>query len=81
MVTILILAMMLVGGAAISIGAVQAVLSAFALFTALLLVLLTACMLPGYTRIRGRVLDQGLYPRVHRPARTARLSAKIPALR
>lgn len=81
MVTILILAMMLPVGAIISLGGVNPVLPAFAVFLALFLVFLTVCVLPGYTRIRARVLDRRFVPGVHRRTKTAVLSARIPASR
>jgi hypothetical protein len=81
MVTILILAVMLPLGTAISLGSVNPVLPAFALFVALFLAFLGICVLPGYARIRARVLDRRFSPGAHRPAKSPLLSARLPASR
>jgi hypothetical protein len=77
------LAAMLILSGALSIGAVQPVLGYFLLLAVLFLVHLTACMVPGYVRMRAACSTTRTTSRAHQPTGTPvlRSGAKHPALR
>ena len=72
---------LLLVGTVISLGSVNPVLPAFALFVVLFLVFLGICVLPRYARIRARILDHGFSPGAHGSANGPVLSARCPASR
>ena len=72
---------MLILSSAISINAVEPVLFVFALFSALYLVGVTACLLPGYARIRAESSANGTRSQRHPLARPAARVSEAPAAR
>ena len=72
---------MLILSSAISINAVLPVLFVFAVFSALYVVVVTACLLPGYTRIRAESSANRTSPQRHPLTRPAARISESPAAR
>ena len=62
---------MLILSGTISIGAVQPVLDSFLLLIGISLFLLTACMVPGYVKVRATCSTTRMPSRARQPTETA----------
>ena len=71
----------LILSSAISINAVQPVLFVFAMFSALYVVVVTACLLPGYARSRAETSAYRTSPQRQPLARPAARISEFPAAR